>query len=156
MSLRANPRSPPENPMEILLPDGWPRPSGYSNGIRVPAGRDLVFIAGMVGWDESERIVSTDFVDQFEQAVRNVRAVLERGGGTPDDLVRVTVYVADAAQYTRRRAEVGQAWRRVLGLTFPTMSLVEVSRLLEDGALVEVEATAAVAASGSGSAAPGT
>ena len=135
----------PSAPMEPLLPPGWPRPKGYSNGLRVPAGRDLVFIAGMVGWDETERLVSPDFVPQFEQALKNIRAVLAAGGGTPDDLVRLTIYVTALEDYRANLAGVGTAWRNVMGRVFPCMALVEVKGLLEPGARVEIEATAAVA-----------
>ena len=131
-------------PLEVLLPAGWPRPKGYANGIRVPAGRDLVLVAGMVGWDASERIVAPDFVAQFEQALKNVVAVLERAGGTADDVVRMTVFVTDLEAYRSRLPEVGDAWRRVMGRTYPAMSLLQVKGLLEEGALVEIEATAAI------------
>ena len=130
--------------MKVLLPPGWPRPKGYSNGLRVPAGHDLVVVAGMVGWDASERIVSDAFVEQFEQALRNVVAVLAEGGARPEHLVRLTVYVTSLAEYRDGLAGVGDAWRRVMGRVYPCMALVEVKGLLEPGARVEIEATAAV------------
>lgn len=130
---------------ETLLPEGWPRPKGYAAGIRVPAGRDLVFVAGMVGWDLGERIVSADFVAQFEQALRNVLAVVESAGGTGKDIVRMTVFVTDLDAYRSRLPEIGVAWKRVMGSHFPSMALLQVAGLLEAGAMVEVEATAAVA-----------
>jgi enamine deaminase RidA (YjgF/YER057c/UK114 family) len=130
---------------ETLLPEGWPRPKGYANGIRVPAGRDLVFVAGMVGWDGRERIVSPDFVAQFEQALKNVLAVVETAGGTAEDIVRMTVFVTDLDAYSSRLAEIGQSWRSVMGRSFPAMALLQVAGLLEKGAMVEIEATAAVA-----------
>ena len=133
-------------PLEAILPEGWPRPRGYANGVRVPAGRELVLVAGMVGWDESERIVSTDFVAQLEQALRNVVRVVEAAGGQAADVARMTIYVTDLGAYASRRAEVGEAWRRVVGRTYPAMALVCVRELLEPGALVEIEATAAVPA----------
>ena len=132
-------------PIETLLPEGWPRPKGYAAGIRVPAGRDLVFVAGMVGWDRSERIVSADFVAQFEQALRNVLAVVETAGGSAQDVVRMTVFVTDRGAYRSRLPEIGQAWKRVMGRSFPAMALLQVAGLLEEGALVEIEATAAIA-----------
>lgn len=131
---------------EALLPPGWPRPKGYSNGLRVPAGHDLVFVAGMVGWDESERMVSPGFVPQFEQALRNVVAVLAQGGAEPRHLVRLTVYVIDLADYRSNLEAIGEAWRRTVGRVYPCMALVEVKGLLETGARVEIEATAAVPA----------
>jgi len=130
--------------VKTLQPPGWPRPKGYSNGVRVPAGHDLVFVAGMVGWDETEKVVSDDFVAQLEQALRNVVAVLAEGGARPEHLVRVTIYAVDVDAYQTRQREVGEAWRRVMGRVFPPMALVGVRRLVEEGALLEVEATAAV------------
>ena len=111
----------------------------------MPAGRDLVFVAGMVGWDASERIVAPDFGAQFEQALKNVVAVVERAGGTAGDVVRMTIFVTDLEAYRSRLPEVGDAWRRVMGRTYPAMSLLQVRGLLEEGALVEIEATAATA-----------
>ena len=134
--------------MDILLPEGWPRPKGYSNGLRVSAGHDLIFVAGMVGWDESERMVSTTFAGQFEQALGNVLAVVAAGGGEPSDLVRLTVYVTDLEGYRASLKEIGAAWKRLVGRHFPCMALVQVKGLLEAGALVEIEAVAAVAAGG--------
>ena len=134
--------------LRTILPDGWPRPSGYANAIRVPAGRDLLVVAGMIGWDERGQLVSPDLVPQLEQALRNLATVLERGGSSPADLVRVTLYVTDKEAWRASRAEIGLAWRRVLGKVYPAMTLVEVKGLLEPGAVVEVEATAAVALEG--------
>lgn len=131
--------------METLLPDGWPRPKGYSNGLRVPAGRDLIFVAGMVGWNERERMVSTNFAGQFEKALENVLAVVERGGGSAADLVRLTVYVTDLEAYRASLKEIGAAWKRLVGRHYPCMALVQVKGLLEAGALVEIEAVAALA-----------
>jgi len=131
--------------VQTLLPEGWPRPKGYSNGLRVPAGRDLVFIAGMVGWDETESMTSTGFGGQFEQALSNVLAVLETAGGRPSDLVRLTVYVTDLDAYNRSLKEIGAAWKRLVGRHYPCMALVQVKGLLEEGALVEIEGTAALA-----------
>ncbi len=121
---------------------GWKRPRGYSNG--VAARGELLFIAGQVGWDGEERMVSDAFVPQFARALENVRAVLEAAGAKPEHLARVTVYVTDKDLYELDAAEVGREWRRVLGRVYPAMTLVEVSRLLEKGALVEVEATAVI------------
>ena len=130
--------------MDVLLPAGWPRPKGYSNGLRMPAGCDLVVVAGMIGWDAAERLVSTEFVPQFEQALRNVVAVLEQAGGRPEHLVRLTIYVTSLQDYRDGIASVGEAWRRVLGRVYPCVALLEVKGLLEPGARVEIEATAAI------------
>ncbi len=123
---------------------GWKRPRGYSNG--VVASGELLFVAGQVGWDGEERMVSDAFLPQIARALENVRAVLEAGGARPEHLVRVTIYVTDKGAYEREQAAVGAEWRRVLGRVYPAMTLVEVSRLLEPGALVEVEATAVIPA----------
>ena len=129
----------------IIDVPGWKRPRGYSNA--VAARGELVFVAGQVGWDAEERMVSDGFVPQFAQALENVRAVLEAAGAKPEHLVRVTVYVTDRSAYQEEMASVGAEWRRVLGRVYPAMTLVEVSRLLEHGALVEVEATAVIPSS---------
>lgn len=125
----------------VVVP-GWKRPRGYANGIA--ARGELLFIAGQVGWDADEQMVSDAFVPQFAQALENVRAVLEAAGAKPEHLVRVTLYVTDKDVYEREAQSIGQEWRRVLGKVYPAMTLVEVSRLLEHGALVEVEATAVI------------
>lgn len=127
-----------------VSPRNWPRPRGYANGFLVPAGRRLLFVGGMIGWDEHEKIVPGGFVPQFEQALRNVVAVVEEAGGGPSDVVRMLVFVADKDEYLAARAELSDAWRRVLGRHYPTMALVEVAAFVEAGALVEIEAVAAV------------
>ncbi|MBM3984655.1 MAG: RidA family protein [Planctomycetes bacterium] len=132
--------------LRVVLPEGWPRPSGYSQGLRVAAGHELVFVSGQVGWDARGALVSADFVAQFEQALRNCVAVVEAAGGRAGDIVRLTMFCADRHEYLARLAEVGAAYRRVMGRHYPVMSLVEVAALLEEGARIEVEATAAVPA----------
>jgi enamine deaminase RidA (YjgF/YER057c/UK114 family) len=132
---------------DTIQPDGWPRPKGYSNGVLAPAGARMLFIAGMVGWDESETIVGGgDFVAQFEQALKNVVAVLRKAGGAPEHIVRLTIYVTSKDAYLGALPEVGRAYREQLGKVFPAMALVQVAGLVEDGAMVEVEATAALPA----------
>ncbi len=127
-------------------PPGWPRPKGYSNGRLAPAGARLLAIAGQIGWDEREQLVSSDFAAQFAQALKNVAAVLAAAGGAPDHLLRLTYYVTDKEEYRRALTEVGVAYRAVLGRVFPTATLIEVKGLLEPGAKVEIEATAALPA----------
>ena len=126
--------------MEIIQPEGWARPRGYSNGI-VAEGRFLV-VAGQIGWDAEQRLVGPDFVDQLRQALLNIRAVLETAGAGPESLVRLTWYVTDIADYRSRVADVGAVYREVLGKVFPVMAVVAVSELVEPGAKVEIEATA--------------
>lgn len=130
--------------LERLQPEGWPRPRGYSNGFRVPAGHDLVFTGGMIGWDETERLVSSDFVPQFAQALRNVLAVVAQAGGGPEHVIRLTCYVTDRQAYLDSLPSLGAAWREVMGRNYPAMALVQVAGLVESGALIEIEGTAAL------------
>jgi enamine deaminase RidA (YjgF/YER057c/UK114 family) len=109
-----------------------------------PAGARLLAIAGQVAWDAREKIVSDDFVRQFEQALANVCSVLAAAGGKPEHLVRLTYYVTDKLEYSRRTAEIGASYRKLLGRHYPAATLVEVKGLLEAGAKVEIEATAAL------------
>ena len=134
MSLRA----------ERIQPPRWPRPRGYSNGYRIPAGLDLVVTGGMIGWDEKEHLVEGGFVAQFEQTLRNILAVVAEAGGGPEHVVRLTAYVVDRAEYLGSLPELGAAWKRTLGRNYPAMALVQVAGLVEEGARVEIEGTAAV------------
>ena len=130
---------------EVLLPTGWPRPSGYSNGIAAE-GR-LLFVAGQVGWDPvSSAMVSPDFARQTEAALDNILAVLAAGTARAEHVVRMTWFVTDLQAYRAARAAIGQAFRRRFGGHYPAMSVVQVAGLLEAGALVEIEATAVVPA----------
>jgi enamine deaminase RidA (YjgF/YER057c/UK114 family) len=129
-------------PGRIVQPAGWPRPSGYANGV-VAEGR-LVSIAGQIGWDASGRLCSDDLVEQARQALANVVAVVEAAGGRPEHLVRLTWYVVDKREYQAARAAVGRVYREVMGGHYPAMTLVQVADLLEDGAKVEIEATAVI------------
>jgi len=126
----------------ILHPKNWAPASGYSNGV-VAEGRQ-VFVAGQVGWNARQEIVSDDFVAQVEQALQNVVAILAEAKARPEDLVRLTWYVTDKREYLARSKEVGQVYRRVIGRHFPAMTLVQVAGLVADRAKVEIEATAVV------------
>jgi enamine deaminase RidA (YjgF/YER057c/UK114 family) len=147
MRMAAGPQRHGAGFLQAVLPAGWRRPSGYSNGIRVPAGRELLFVAGQVGWDASERIVSGGFPAQFEQALRNCVTVVEAAGGTAADIVRLTMFCTDRSDYLGRLDEVGAAYRRIMGRHFPAMSLVQVAALVEADARIEIEATAALGSS---------
>ena len=127
--------------IEFLQPPGWPRPSGYSNG--VAARGKVVYTAGQVGWNAQRRFPE-GLPEQVEQALRNIVAVLSEAGAGPEHLVRLTWFVTDRRDYIARQSEVGAAYRRVLGRHYPAMSLVEVAGLVEAQALVEIEATAVV------------
>jgi len=128
--------------MRILQPEGWPRPPGYSNG--VAARGTLVFAAGQIGWDTDGRLHHGGLAAQTEQALRNVVAVLAEAGARPEHVVRLTWYVTDKRDYLTQRSEIGRVYRAVFGSHYPAMTLVEVAALLEEGALVEIEATAVV------------
>lgn len=128
---------------DIYTPDGWPRPKGYSNAVVLPHGRAL-YIAGMVGWDENEKMVSPEIVGQFRQALKNIVACVRAAGSDIEFIGRMTLYVTDKAAYMAARRELGRAWRDVMGAHYPAMSLVEVKGLLEEGAVIEVEATGVV------------
>ena len=127
--------------LEPVLPKGWPRPSGYSNGI-VASGRVLA-IAGQIGWNPLTQTIETDdFVEQARQALLNVRTVLQSAGGTPRDVIRLIWYITDRATYLRHTADLGAAYRDIFGDHYPAMAVIVVVGLLEARALVEVEATA--------------
>lgn len=128
--------------MKTLLPAGWPRPRGYANGVTA-RGR-MVFVAGMVGWDAEGRFVSDTIAGQARQALHNIVAVLAEGGARPEHIVRMTWYVTDKRAYLAASREIGAAFRELIGSFSAAMSAVEVSALIEDQALVEIEATAVV------------
>jgi len=129
--------------MKSLLPPGWPRPKGYANGISA-TGR-MIFTAGVVGWDEREFFPSHRLDGQFAQALRNVLAILKEDGAGPEHIVRLTVYVTELQEYLSSRDELGPIWKSIMGANYPAMALVEVVRLVEPAAKVEIEATAVVA-----------
>ena len=128
--------------MRVLLPTGWPRPRGYSNG--VAARGEMVFVAGMVGWDSKGRFPSDTLAGQARLALQNVVAVLREAGAKPEHIVRMTWYVLDKRAYLAAAAELGAAYREIIGSYNAAMSAVEVSALMEDEALVEIEVTAVV------------
>ena len=128
--------------MKALLPPGWPRPRGYSNGISA-SGR-MIFTAGAVGWDEQQHFKSPDLVGQFAQALRNVLLILAQDGAGPEHIVRMTVYITDMVTYRTSLGDMGTMWKSIMGRNYPAMALVEVKSLVEPAALVEIEATAVV------------
>jgi enamine deaminase RidA (YjgF/YER057c/UK114 family) len=127
---------------QVLLPAGWPRPKGYSNGV-VAQGRQ-VYIAGMIGWDAQGRFHSDDFAEQAQQALQNIVDVLEVAGGKPEHIVRMTWYVTDKREYLAAGREVGKAFREIIGSYNAAMTAVQVSALIEDRAKVEIECTAVI------------
>jgi enamine deaminase RidA (YjgF/YER057c/UK114 family) len=128
--------------MNVLHPAGFAPPKGYADGVFCEGG--LVFVSGQIGWDAQHRMVSTDFADQVRQALRNIVAVVSEAGGRPEHVARLTWYVTDKREYLALQREIGSAYREIMGRHFPAMSVVEVRGLLEDGAKVEIEATAVI------------
>ncbi|CAG1008452.1 2-aminomuconate deaminase [Burkholderiales bacterium] len=128
--------------MRKLQPPGWAEPKGYANG--VAATGMFVAIGGQIGWNAAQSFESDDFVAQARQALENVVAVLAEAGGRPEHIVRMTWYVVDCDEYVASQRELGRAYRDVVGRHYPAMTAVEVSRLVEPRAKVEIEATAIV------------
>jgi len=126
---------------DVLQPAGWPQPKGYANGIK--AHGETIFVGGMVGSEASGRFPQ-GFVAQARQALMNIVTVLAEGGAGPEHIVRLTWYVLDMDEYLGARKELGPAYREVMGTHFPAMTLVEVRRLVEGEARLEIEATAVV------------
>jgi len=130
--------------LTIINPASLGSPKGYSNGVCVRGDCDLLFVAGQVGWNESQEIVSDRFSEQFRQALSNIVTTIHEAGGRPENLVRMTLYVTDKQEYIEQQREVGVAYRELIGRHYAAMTLVEVKSLLEVGAKVELEATAAL------------
>ncbi len=128
--------------MKALLPPGWPRPKGYSNGMAA-RGR-IIVTAGVVGWDEAETFRDTTLAGQFAQALRNILAILECDGADAERIARLTCYVTSIDEYNASLKEIGEAWKAIIGRHYPAMALVEVVRLVEPLAKVEIEALAVV------------
>lgn len=124
---------------ETINPPGWPRPSGYSNGI-VAEGRYLA-ISGQIGWNERNELAES-FLEQARQALRNVVAVLTAAGGRPEHLVRLTWYVTNTSEYRDNAQALGASYREIVGAHYPAMALIGVTALLEAAAKIEIEATA--------------
>ena len=128
-----------------IQPERWKDPRGYSNAIRVDGAQTLLFVAGQIAWDADQNLVGRgDFAAQFRQALANVVALVEAGGGRPEHVTLLTIYVTDKAAYLAASKTIGVAYRELMGHHYPAMALVQVADLLEDGALVEIQATAAM------------
>lgn len=126
----------------VLLPEGWPRPKGYSNGIEA-TGR-MVFVAGQIGWTP-DGVFPDGFAAQFRQTIENTLAVLNEAGAGPEHIVRMTWFVVDKREYLASLRDIGAAWRELIGPHYPAMAVVEVKGLIEDAARLEIETTAVVA-----------
>src|SRR5215217_2005606 len=130
----------------LINPESLGSPSGYSNGLLADPGGKLLFIAGQIAWNKHQKIVSNDFVDQFDQALANVITVLTAAGGEPHHIMRLVVYVTDKLEYRERTKEIGERYRKHMGKHFPAMALVQVLGLLDDAAMVEIEGIAVLPA----------
>jgi enamine deaminase RidA (YjgF/YER057c/UK114 family) len=128
----------------VLLPEGWPRPKGYSNGIEA-TGR-TVFVAGQIGWTPEGAFVETGFAGQFRQTLENTLSVLAEAGAGPEHIVRMTWYIVDKREYLASLRDIGAVWRTLIGPHYPAMAVVEVKGLIEDAARIEIETTAVIPA----------
>ena len=129
---------------KVIQPEGWAAAKGYANGILTKDG--TLYVGGQIGWTAEQRFESHDFIGQMEQALRNIMDVVTAAGGVAEDITRLTWYVTDKAEYLARQSEVGAVYRTVLGRHFPAMTMVVVAGLVEDEALLEIEATAVISA----------
>jgi len=127
---------------KVIQPEGWAAAKGYANGILTKDG--TLYVGGQIGWTAEQRFESHDFIGQMEQALRNIMDVVTAAGGVAEDITRLTWYVTDKAEYMARQSEVGAVYRTVLGRHFPAMTMVVVAGLVEDEALLEIEATAVI------------
>lgn len=128
--------------MQTLLPEGWPRPKGYANGVAAQ-GR-LVFVAGQIGWTPEGRFEASDFAGQFRQTLVNTLAVLRAGGAGPEHAARMTWFITDKQAYLASLRDIGAIWRELWGPHYPAMAVVQVTALIEDAALLEIETTAVI------------
>ena len=127
---------------KLINPKSLGIPSGYANGLLADEGGRLLFIAGQIAWDEGHKIVSDDFVEQFDKALGNVITVLTEAGGEPANVARLVIYVTSKVEYLERTTEVGEVYRKHMGKHFPAMALVQVAGLVDNAAKVEIEGMA--------------
>ena len=130
---------------KLINPEALGAPSGYSNGLLVDGGK-LLFIAGQIAWDNNQKLVSDDFVEQFDKALANVMTVLRAAGGEAENIARLVIYVTNKIEYRKRTKEIGDRYRKHMGKHFPAMVLVQVAGLLDDRAKVEIEGMAVIPA----------
>ena len=126
----------------IVNPESLGVPSGWNHALVAPAGGRMLFVAGQTAVGPNGRIEATTFVEQWQQALANVLTVVGASGGTPEDIGRLTIYVTDLDAYLESRKKIGVVYRKLMGRHYPAMALVEVKRLVDTGALIEIEATA--------------
>ena len=125
---------------KIVQPEGWAPAKGYANGI-LTEGKTL-YIGGQIGWNSEKIFEEKDFIGQMEQVLKNIKEIVEAVGGRVENIVRLTWFIIDKGDYMANQSAVGAAYRRVFGRHFPAMSVVVVKELIEDEALIEIEATA--------------
>lgn len=128
---------------EVIHPEGWAPALGYANGMLMPDG--TLHVGGQIGWTKDKVFASHDFIGQMEQALSNIAEIVRAAGGDVSDVGRLTWFIKDKAEYLARQREVGQVYRKVFGRHFPAMSMIVISELIEDDALLEIEATAFIA-----------
>ena len=128
--------------MRTLLPEGWPRPKGYANGVATSG--EIVFVAGQIGWTPHGVFEQATLAGQFRQTLDNTLAVLASAGARPEHIARMTWYITDKRAYLAALAEIGAIWREKMGRHYPAMAVVQVSALIEDQALIEIETTAVI------------
>lgn|ERR1043166_7059199 len=133
-------------PLTLINPESLGAPSGYTHGLLADANGKLLFISGQIAWDEKQKIVSDDFVEQFDRALANVMTVVRASGADAANIVRLIIYVTNKIEYRERTREVGEHYRKHMGKHFPAMVLVEVKGLLDDAARVEIEGMAVIPA----------
>lgn len=128
--------------IEAVNPPDWEKPKGYANGMLVDGQR--LYTGGQIGWNKDQVFEHHDFVGQLEQTLANIAAIVRAAGGEVTDIVRLTWFITDKKEYMARQKEVGAAYRKVLGRHFPSMSVIVVAGLIEDEAMIEIEATAEI------------
>jgi enamine deaminase RidA (YjgF/YER057c/UK114 family) len=126
------------------------KPSGYNNGMQAPPNARALEISGQVAWDHAKRIVSKDFVGQFDQALRNFMDVVKHAGGGPENVAEMTIFITDKQAYNDSLKKLGEVWKPVMGRNYPAMACVVVAGLVEDGAMVEIKGTAYLPVGGRG------
>jgi len=127
---------------KLINPVSLGSPRGFSNGVLTDAGGRLLFVAGQIAWDETQKIVSENFVEQFDRALANVIAVVTEAGGRPEQIARIAISVTNKLEYLEHQRSISQRYQAHMGKHFPAMVLVEVKSLLDDKAKVEIEAVA--------------
>ncbi len=127
---------------QVISPEGWAPAKGYANGILTADG--TLHIGGQIGWNKDQVFESHDFIGQMEQTLRNIVDIVEAAGGQASDLVRLTWFVKDKAEYLAKQKEIGRTYQKVLGRHYPAMAMLVVKDLIEDDALIEIEATASI------------